>query len=107
MVDPSCAVIVIAFPRYPRLTVKLAALAREQKTKIIGLTNNVLSPIAPFCDVGFYIETQVTSFMDPFGAPITTIHALIAEFSQRDMVLTKRRLRDYEEIAKREKLFYP
>lgn len=107
MVDPSCAVIIIAFPRYPGLTVNLAALARKQKAKIIGLTNNVLSPIAPFCDVGFYIETQVTSFMDPFGAPITMIHALIAEFSQRDMVLTKRRLRDYEEIAKREKLFYP
>lgn len=62
---------------------------------------------AAFCDVGFYVETQVMSFMDSFGAPISMIHALIAEFCQRDMVLTKRRLRDYEEIAKREKLFYP
>jgi len=107
MVDPSCAVIIITFPRYPRITMKLAALARKQKAKIIGLTNNVLSPIAAFCDVGFYIETQVMSFMDSFGVPTSMIHALIAEFCQGDMVLTKRRLRDYEEIAKREKLFYP
>lgn len=35
------------------------------------------------------------------------IHALIAEFSQRDVVLTKRRLREYEEITNREKLFHP
>jgi len=107
LAGPSSVVIIITFPRYPRLAVEFAALARRQEAKIIALTNNVLSPIAPFCDVGFYIDTQVTSFMDPFGAPITMIHALIAEFSQSDMALTKRRLKEYEEIAERERLFYP
>lgn len=107
MVDPSSVVIIITFPRYPRLTMRFAAFAHRQKARIIGLTNNVLSPIASFCDVGFYIDTRVTSFMDSFAAPISVIHALTAEFSQRDLPLTKRRLGEYEELVKRERLFHP
>ncbi len=106
MVDASSVVIVITFPRYPVLTIKFAELARKQKAKIIGLTNDALSPIAALCDIGFYVPAQVVSFMDPFAAPISLIHALITEFSQRDIVLTRRQLGDYEKIAKREKLFY-
>jgi DNA-binding MurR/RpiR family transcriptional regulator len=104
-VNARSLVFLITFPRYPRMTFEMGRLCRRKKAKIIGITNNVLSPVTRYCDLVFYVETRITSFMDPFAAPMCLIHALIAEYTRKNFDRVKDQLKVFEEMATRERFF--
>jgi len=61
-------VFLIAFPRYPKLTVELGQLAVQKGAKIIGITNSPVSPVVPLATMTFLIPIGIISFVDAYAA---------------------------------------
>jgi len=80
---PDSLVFLIAFPRYPKTTIALGNLARDQRCRIVALTDSNQSPIIQIAQIAFLISISATSFVDAYAAPITFINGLITEFAER------------------------
>ena len=76
-------VFLIAFPRYPKTTIALGNLARDQGCRIISLTDSNQSPIIPLAQIAFLISISAISFVDAYAAPIMFINGLITEFAEQ------------------------
>jgi DNA-binding MurR/RpiR family transcriptional regulator len=98
-------IFLIAFPRYPRVTVELGRLAVQKGAKIVVITNSFISPLVPFADLIFVIPIGISSFCDAFAAPITFINALVTEFSERNRDITERGLKQFDEYASKQNIF--
>jgi DNA-binding MurR/RpiR family transcriptional regulator len=83
LADRKLAVIFIAFPRYSRELLDLAALVRAEDFPVIGITDNELSPLVPFCRRSLLVEVGEVSFTDFYAAPIALANALVAEVAAR------------------------
>ncbi|WP_299980839.1 MurR/RpiR family transcriptional regulator [Desulfobacula sp.] len=93
-------VFLIAYPRYPESTLGFGRLCKEKGCKIISITNTNNSPVIHLSDLVFHIPISMTSIVDSFAAPITFIHALIAEYSIRFPKKTKDYLNSFEQYTK-------
>ncbi|MGH7265617.1 MAG: MurR/RpiR family transcriptional regulator [Candidatus Rokuibacteriota bacterium] len=97
--------VAIGFPRYPRGTLELMDAARQDGVFVAAITDSVLSPLAKRADMTIPVR-QVTSFVDSFAAPQVLLTALLGLVSVRDQGMTEGRLRRFEEVAKRQRLFH-
>lgn len=75
-------VILIAFPRYPKVTLRLGRAAARTEARIISITNSHISPISGLGRITFHIQVGIPSFLDAYAAPITFINALVAEVGE-------------------------
>ena len=57
-------------------------------------------------DITIPVRIHVTSFVDSFAAPQILLTALLGLVSVRDQGMTEGRLRRFEEVAKRSRLFH-
>jgi Transcriptional regulators len=89
----------IAFPRYPRTIVQLAAIAKSKGATVIGITNNELSPIAQYSDVLLPMPVSIVSYIDLVTPVMTLINVICTEFGHAQHDTTERRLRDYDAIV--------
>ncbi|MBE7045315.1 MAG: MurR/RpiR family transcriptional regulator [Ruminococcaceae bacterium] len=71
------AVLGMSFPRYSKNTIKALEYARKQGAKIIGITDNLQSPIVPLSDYCLTASSDTDSFVDSLVAPLSVINALI------------------------------
>jgi len=83
-------VFLIAFPRYPKETMELGHLAAQKGSKIIAITNNTISPIAPLANL---------SFGDVYAAPMTFLTSLVIELNERNPEKSHRALKKFDEYA--------
>ncbi|MCK5553681.1 MAG: MurR/RpiR family transcriptional regulator [Deltaproteobacteria bacterium] len=97
-------VFLIAFPRYPRITVELGRWVNLKGAKIVAITDSHLSPLVPLADVPFLVPVGITSFVDSFAAAVTFINALVTELSER-ISETQQRLRQFDTYASKMDLF--
>ena len=93
-------VFVIAFPRYPESTLMVARLCKEKGCKIVAITNDNQSPAVPLSNMAFIIPISMASIVDSYSAPLTFIHALIAEYSIRYPEQTNEQLNSFEQYTK-------
>ncbi len=89
----------IAFPRYPRTIVQLAAIAKAKGATVVGITNNELSPIAQYSDVLLPMPVSIVSYIDLVTPVMTLINVICAEFGHAQHDMTEHRLRDYDAIV--------
>ncbi len=99
-------VFLIAYPRYPESTLGFGRLCKEKGCKIISITNSNNSPVVHLSDLAFFIPISMTTVVDSFAAPITFIHALIAEYSMRFPEKTKDYLNSFEQYTKSIKIWH-
>jgi DNA-binding MurR/RpiR family transcriptional regulator len=99
-------VFLIAYPRYPELTLRLGRLCKEKGCKIVSITNTNNSPVIHLSDLVFFIPISMTTVVDSFAAPITFIHALIAEYSMRFPEKTRDYLNSFEQYTKSLKIWH-
>jgi len=95
---PEDVVIGISFPRYTRQTVSFVDLARKNGSKIIAITDGVLSPLATRADILLTAKTSMASFVDSFVAPLSLINALVAAVGVRKRDEVTKALRDLERV---------
>ena len=99
-------VFLIAYPRYPESTIGFGRLCKEKGCKIVSITNGNNSPVIHLSNLAFLIPINMTTIVDSFAAPITFIHALIAEYSMRFPEQTKAYLNSFEQYTKSIKIWH-
>ena len=65
---------------------------------VLGLTDNVRSPIAKSSDITLYADNASDTFVDSLTAPLALINALIVEIGRRDPERTLSRFGVLERI---------
>lgn len=73
----------ISFPRYSKRAVKAVEYAHNRGSKIITLTDSILSPTAQFADCTLIARSDMASLVDSLVAPLSVINALIVAISMR------------------------
>lgn len=98
-------VFLLAFPRYPKATVKFGREALDKGAKIISITDSHLSPISNLGDVTFHIHVGIPSYVDAYAAPLTFINALCAEIAERKSAVAVASLDAYDRFVEDFDLF--
>ena len=98
-------VFVIAFPRYPSMTVRLARNAVERKCHIVSITDSHLSSISGLGELTFHIPVGIPGFVDAYAAPQTFISALCAGVAEKRTARAKVALSKYDDMAAKNDLY--
>jgi DNA-binding MurR/RpiR family transcriptional regulator len=105
-VNSHTLVLSIAFPRYPKMTVDLTQYARQKGSKIVAITDTILSPIAKLSDISLLIPIGLITIFDSYSAPLCLINALVTEVGRRNTKRTKKLLDEFEQLAKEQSIFH-
>ncbi len=84
-VNSQDVVVAFSFPRYSAATTKGAQYCRSTGATVIGITDNVQSPLGQCCDHVLTAKSDMVSLVDSLVAPLSIVNALIvAVASKRD-----------------------
>lgn len=67
----------IGFPRYSIKTVEILDFAAQRGSRILSLTDSLLSPLASASDLSLIAQSNMASFVDSLVAPMSLINAII------------------------------
>jgi len=104
--DETSVLFSIAFPRYPKATVELTELAKENNSKIIAVSNSSVSPVMPLSDVSFVCPSTIHSFVDSYAVPLMFLTALTVSLSIENKEFAEAKLKNYDRYAQKYNLFY-
>jgi DNA-binding MurR/RpiR family transcriptional regulator len=74
----------IGFPRYSARTIEALNFAQSKGTKVVALTDSLLSPLAAKADITLIAQSNMASFVDSLVAPMSVINALIIAVGLRE-----------------------
>ena len=94
-------VFVVAFPRYPSITVRLAKTAVERGCHIVSITDSHLSSISGLGELTFHIPVGIPSFVDAYAAPLTFISALCAGVAENKPARSKAALMAFDDLIQK------
>ncbi|ERI91020.1 SIS domain protein [Clostridiales bacterium oral taxon 876 str. F0540] len=77
-------VIGIGFPRYAARTIEALSFAQSRGTKVVAITDSLLSPLAAKADYTLIAQSNMASFVDSLVAPLSVINALIIAVGLRE-----------------------
>jgi DNA-binding MurR/RpiR family transcriptional regulator len=100
-IPPGTACLVFSAPRYPTATQKILEIVKRREPFLIGLTDGVLSPIAPYCDILFQIPEKFVTFIDTNAAYMALIHAIAFGVYLKDPEYSKKRIEEYDAFVKK------
>ena len=75
--------IALSFPRYSKRTIKAMRYAKDRQATVIGITDNVNSPIAELADIPLCARSDMVSFVDSLVGPLSLVNALIVAVSTK------------------------
>lgn len=75
---PEDVVLVIGFRPYSRETVQAAALARDKGSRLVALTDSLVSPLAEEADSVLLIDTASPSYFQSLVPALSQVQALLA-----------------------------
>ncbi len=82
-VNAEDVVIAFSFPRYSASTTKGAKYCRSTGAKVIGITDNLESPLGSSCDHVLVAKSDMVSMVDSLVAPLSVINALIVALAAK------------------------
>jgi DNA-binding MurR/RpiR family transcriptional regulator len=74
----------IGFPRYSARTIEALNFAQSRGTKVVALTDSLLSPLASKAEYTLIAQSNMASFVDSLVAPMSVINALIIAVGMRE-----------------------
>lgn len=95
---PADLVIAIAFPRYIKDTVRLAAVARSRHIPVLAITDCYRSALAKHADLSLFVSVQRKFASVSNAAALAMIEAVLAAVSHRTP-LTVKRAETFTELA--------
>ncbi|MDR2529203.1 MAG: MurR/RpiR family transcriptional regulator [Synergistaceae bacterium] len=92
------AVLAFSFPRYPTSTNKILEVLRKtsSKTKIIVMSDSVLSPAAAYADCLLLTPQWTITFIDAYAAPMILTHALLYAIFLKNGKIAAKRVQKYD-----------
>lgn len=94
-----------SFPQYTELNKSLMILAREKGAKIILMTDRRTSPLANKADIVVVAQIDGLGFHNSYVAPMSITEVILLAVSNRCDEAGAERLRQFDEIMIREKLY--
>lgn len=91
-------VIGIGFPRYASRTIETLNFAHSRGTKVVAITDSLLSPLASKADYTLIAQSNMASFVDSLVAPLSVINALIIAVGLREKEKISNTFNDLEKI---------
>ena len=82
-VGPEDVFIGISFPRYSTRTVKSMRFAKNQRAKVIAITDSMNSPLARLANETLIAKSDMASFVDSLVAPLSLVNALIVAIGRK------------------------
>lgn len=77
-------VIGIGFPRYAARTIEVLDFAQSKGTKVVAITDSLLSPLATRAEYTLIAQSNMASFVDSLVAPLSVINALVVAVGLRE-----------------------
>ena len=74
----------MSFPRYSKNTVNALEYAAKCGATVIGITDNVKSPIVKFSKYSLIARSDMDSFVDSLVAPLSVVNALIVAVGMKN-----------------------
>lgn len=75
--DQRDVVLVISKAPYARRTIEVAAFAKSRGVPVIGITDELMSPLCAHCDMRFLVATETPQFFSSHVATLVLIEALV------------------------------
>lgn len=91
-------VIGIGFPRYAARTIESLTYAQSKGTKVVSITDSLLSPLATRSEYTLIAQSNMASFVDSLVAPLSVINALIVAVGLREKERTSSVFKELESI---------
>lgn len=88
----------MSFPRYSKNTLEAMKYAASCGAKVIGITDNIKSPIVKYSDYCLIARSDMDSFVDSLVAPLSVLNALIAAIGMKKKKETVETFRQLEGI---------
>lgn len=98
--NDNALVLAIGFARYPKETIRVVSVFKKYNFKVVSITDNAMSPLAPLSDIVFTIPCESVSMTDFYATPICVLNMIIILLSQIDKEGSISYLNRYEDIAK-------
>ncbi|SHF70509.1 MurR/RpiR family transcriptional regulator [Ornithinibacillus halophilus] len=99
-------VIGVSFARYTVSTIDVVSHAHKKGSKIIAITDSLMSPINQYATVSLHASSKMPSFLDSFVAPLSIINALIAYIGKQRPKEVNDRLENLEKLWDEYHVFY-
>src|SRR5690606_20520738 len=99
-------VIGLSYARYTKTTIDAVSFAKDRGTKIVAITDNMLSPLVPFADIALFAPSEMPSFIDSFVAPLSLINALLTALGKRKRKEVEKHLNELENVWDRFEIFH-
>lgn len=99
-------VIGIGFARYTKRTVEAMKYVKEKGAVTMCITDHLLSPLIPYCDIRLTAANDINSFINSFAAPISIINSLITAVTRHQHEKVRKRLEELEELWENFDVFY-
>lgn len=98
-------VVIFSYPRYRKETLKLANFARKQKSIIISITNQQLSPIGQLSEITLTTEEHLDSGHHSIASVVSLLEIIIAGIQLRDRERISCRQQKLEQLYTDQELF--
>lgn len=92
-------------PRYPTETQGILESLRDKNVRIIGVSDSLLSPLAPFSEVFFQVPVKYVTFIDTNAAFMAIIHSLVFGLQLKDKKRTKKEIDGYNAFTIRQNFY--
>ncbi|MDR1578864.1 MAG: MurR/RpiR family transcriptional regulator [Synergistaceae bacterium] len=100
-IPPGALGLVFSAPRYPVAIQKILDIVKEREVFLIGMTDGVLSPIAPYCDILFEVPEKFVTFIDTSAAYLALIHSLAFGVYLKNPDYSKERMKEYNDFVRK------
>lgn len=75
--DERDVVLAISKSPYARRSIEVAAFAQEHGVPVIGITDDLLSPLCPHCEMSFIVATETPQFFSSHVATLVLLESLV------------------------------
>ncbi len=95
--DPSeVLVVVIAFPRYPRVLVEWISQMQAKGFHMAAITDRLTSPVIPLTDLSLIVPVTSASLFDSYAAPLIVLNLLVRQVAALIPNISEKRLEQLE-----------
>lgn len=96
----SSLLLVIHFPRYYKATLEICQLFMRLNTRIVGISDNVLAPLASIANVMLYVPVKYITMIDPLASALVLCHALLTGVVMTSPDKYRERMNDFYNLSR-------
>ncbi len=100
--DKNDLIIALSFPPYSKATIEAAKFAKENRIKVVSLTNKKSSPISLLSEVSLIIKSENMLFTNSFAAISVLINAIVTECALKNKSKATKWLNELKNVTKRQ-----